>query len=778
MPIRKLLLQSLQVLASLWALILIFCLCIQGHHFLKNGLDYDLAHVYPDYWVDDARNAAKENLSEIANYRTIVMVGFPASQARHFDRYIADIKTQWQVPDNLKPVQWNALDINEYFAFYRLISNRLMNLVDQHTITKLSDEELLARSVESLTAVGQPTFIAKADDPLGFFARWAQKRMPKSTILPRGDTLKLYAEDMVWGIFIFQAQADRSQLNPYKLTRSIESLREIVRQMDPQAQVLVHGRPFESAVAAQEQISELIAILCFHLLLIGALVWLWSRSSKMAWLTVLCVTSSYVFSLAVIIVMFQKLTLWTLVAGSAITGLNVGFVAFYLFAQRLYPHESPLDILDRILSRLLWILGIAFLSCSLLYLIPVPTIKQLSVFFCSSAISGAVTLILFFPLLTDQPLEHTDFSRRMEMYCRYFPRFSFTHWQTKPSDYTASLTVLLICTLIGFIQIRFDQSIEDFISIPDSVTTQEAHVDSLLTLPSNTKFFLITTPTVQETLMAEEALRLAFVQRGLTDDGMTTTCLSKWFPSIERQHHIEALRHVMFEKVRQPLSSILGYPLKEPDPVQLDITFEQWLNSPTASPIKYLWLNLPQGTGSIIQIAGIDDEGIVKLQELSYLIAGASYVDTIKDTNQLLDQYRYIYVGIFALFVVCSLTISLFHYGFRSWRVVVPPLVGIALAISLLAWFGLPFTVFGALSMVVSYGFGIGLSLIYFATENNETKFSLTTFTFLAMAISFGIIGLSATPAIKQFGLTGAVTLTLTGICLLLIRPKMVKPEH
>ena len=772
MRIRRFLLQSLRALAVAWSLLLVLCLSINVYHIVKEGIDYDLANIYPTTWVDDVRSAAQKNLSPIKNYRTIFMVGFSADKARDFDDYITKIKREWSPPQSLQAGQFSGLDINEYFAFYRLISNRLMNLIDQHTVMQLSDEALLARAVESLTAVGHSTFIAKTDDPLGFFAQWAQKRMPKSTLLQRGDTLKLYAENKVWGIFLYRANDNLDALNPFELNDSIIRLQNLATQLDPNAEILVHGQPYESSVMARIQVSELVAIVCFHILLIGFLLRLWSRSKRMAYLTVLCVLATYTFSLATMVVVFQKISLWTLVAGSAVTGLNVVFVALYLFTQRLYPKESPLRILDRLLSRIAWCLGIAITIGAILYLAPMPTIKQLGIFFAASAVSGAITLILFFPFLAGPPIGQTDFTKKMATYCRYFPRFSLARWQRKPSDYTAPLTALAFFVLIGMFQLNFHQSVRDFVNIPDDVVQEHDKVESLMMLPNTTKFFLITTPSTQETLMAEEALRLVFVQRGLTDDGMTTTCVSKWFPSIERQHRIEYIRHLMFNKVRKPLSELLETDIREPDPPQLDISFEEWLNSPTASTSRYLWLDVPNGSSSIIQIAGIDDESIQKLIDLSHAIAGASYVDTEADIDHLLDQYRFIFVGIFALFVVCSVTVSLFHYGFRSGKVVIPPLIGITLSVAVLSWFGMPFTAFSAIAINACYGCGIILALIYFAHDDDETRFSLTTFSFLAMAISLGIIGLSSTPGITQFGLTGAVALIATGITLLLIRPK------
>ena len=131
-------------------------------------------------------------------------------------------------------------------------------------------------------------------------------------------------------------------------------------------------------------------------------------------------------------------------------------------------------------------------------------------------------------------------------------------------------------------------------NVLNKLASEEKTVEKLLTLPNNDKFFIVTASSAQDVLMSEEALRLGFVKRGMNQTEMTTTCVSKWFPSYTRQHDIEQLRHEMFERIKAPLSELLGYPLHQPNPVQLNVQFEQWLNSPSARSVRHLWLDVPE----------------------------------------------------------------------------------------------------------------------------------------------------------------------------------------
>ena len=779
MQIRKIVLASWQLLAVTWALVLILALGFNAHFLLKHGIDYDQSHLYPVTQVDDARIAAQNNLAPIANYRLIFMVGFPQDSAASFDDNVLKLKAQWTVPNSLKKVNWEGLEISEYFSFYRLISNRLMNLVDQHSVAASSDNEFLARALESLTGVGQASLIPKADDPLGFFDRWAKKRLPVSTVVSSGDTLKLYAESRVWAIFVYEVPENLEGLSPGALNNSIESLKQISAEIVPNTTVLVHGKPYIGAAAAHTHLLELSGIAMFTIIFLGGLIRRWSPSTRFPTLVVFSVLSAYTAGTFAVLVLFGTISLWTIVSTSAIMGLVVMLVGYFLLVHRHYSLLSPVRVFDRIMRPLLWIVCVISAAFALLYLIPLPSVRQMSVFMSAGLIGCAISLILIFPSFNPGPIAESDFSKKMLLFSRFFPRFSLKHWQEKPTDYTAIIITLLIIFSAGFAQIHFSQKIQDLTYISPELVAEEKAVDKLLTLPNIDRFFIVTASNPENVLMGEEALRLGFVQRGLNQTNMTTTCISKWFPSYTRQADIEKLRNEMFERVRAPLSNILGYDLPRPNPIQLDVRFEDWLQSPSARSVRHLWLDVPQGYSSIVQVAGMTEAQMKILYSLADHLAGVTFVDINGDANTFLAQYRYFFIGIFVLAVVCSVTVSLFHYGLRTWRIVVPSLLGVTSAVSLSAWFGMPFSVFSAMAMVIIYGIGIAIALLYYTNEENEDlSFSLTTFAFLSCSLAFCFVGLSSTPAIQTFGLTVALGIISTGVIILLVRPKTPKQLH
>ena len=374
MLIRKILSTSWQALAALWALIILFNVCLQVHYLLKNGFDYDHSHLYPIVNVDDTRVAALDNLSTIANYRVVYMAGIPAESAEHFDAFVKETNEQWQAPSGLKKVRWEGAEINEYYSFYRLISDRLMNLIDQHTISQLSDEELLARALESLTAVGQSTFIAKTDDPLGFFARWAQKRLPQSTLLSSGDTFKIYGDNYVWAIFIYEAAPNLEGLSPSEMLRATDELRKTAQRIHPLARVLVDGRPYLSAVLYRDQLQEIVATALLSLLIMYALLRRWSTSPRLFMLVCMSIGSGLVMGMTALHVIYNKLSLWAMLLSAPMAGVSCILAVFYLLTQREFPKLSFSAFIERISAPILWLTFIVAVSYGLLYIVPLPGI--------------------------------------------------------------------------------------------------------------------------------------------------------------------------------------------------------------------------------------------------------------------------------------------------------------------------------------------------------------------------------------------------------------------
>lgn len=753
---------SWKVLAGFWLLLVLLATLFQVRFLSVNGIHHDLNATHPKVVYEDVVAQATDRLSYLHDYRTIFMVGFPVSHAQDFESYVARINAKWSPPEPLQSIQWEALDINDSLSYYRSISKSLMSMRDQLDAVNTTNEELLAKGVASLTTVGNNGYIAKVDDPLGFFARWVQKRIPKSTILTTGETLKLYADNYVWAMSFSQAPNDLKGVNPLAFIRSVEDLREIVQEINPEAQVLVRGQPYTSAVIATQNIHDLLAVLIILLIFFGFLAQRWTKSNVLPVLMLLCTVVGLIGAGCASIIFFKEFTLWTLTLGVSFVGLCFMNVAYVSFIHHRHPNVSAQKCLELALPVLCWITLIECISFGVLWFVPIPVWQEFSVFMIAAVISCHITLIVCYPLSQIASDQQSFRNERIDHIGRYWPRLSLKRWQKTPFDILGYTMITLFVISTGFYLLEADQARTQSTEIPLSLQLDNARVEQMLMLPSSQRFFMVSSGSVQETLMNEEALRMGFVQRRFSN--MTTTCVSKWLPSNERADHVKKIREELFYRIQKPLNDILGYDIKPNMNTQPPINFDQWYQSNSSGPVRHLWLGEHHGRySSIVQVAGISEPMIPQLKALGDALSGVIFIDTIETQNLALNDSRFFITGIYLLLVVTSITLSLFHYGLDSWRIVFPPLGGSLGMIAILSWFKIPFSLTSAIALVVVYGVGMSISLAYQTNRDYGAKNTiLLFFSAVATLASFGIIGLVDAPFTKCFGLNCTVGILLT----------------
>ncbi len=768
---------SWKVLAGFWLLLVLFAVLFQVRFLSVNGIHHDLAATRPNVVYEDVVAQATDRLSYLHDYRTIFMVGFPISHAQDFESYVARINAKWSPPAELENVQWEALDINDTLSYYRGISKSLMSMRDQLDAVNTSDEELLAKGVASLTTIGNNGYIAKVDDPLGFFARWVQKRIPKSTILTTGETLKLYADDYVWAMSFYQAPKDLKSINPLAFIRSVDQLREIVREINPDAQILVRGQPYTSAVTATQNLQDLLAVLIILMIFFGLLAQRWTKSNVLPMLMLLCTAVGLVGAGLACIVFFKQFTLWTLTLGVSFVGICFMNVAYVSFIHHRHPNVSAQKCLELALPVLCWITLIECISFGVLWFVPIPVWQEFSVFMIAAVLSCHITLIVCYPLSQIESDQQSFRNERIDHIGRYWPRLSLKRWQKTPFDILGYTLITLFVISTGFYLLEADQNQSQAFEIPLSVQLDNARVEQMLMLPSSQRFFLVSSGSAQETLMNEEALRMGFVQRRFND--MTTTCVSKWLPSNERADHVKKLREELFHRIQEPLNTMLDYTIHPNMNTQPPINFDQWYESAFSSPVRHLWLGDHHGRySSIVQVAGISEPMIPQLKALAEALSGVTFIDTIETQKVTLNDSRFFITGIYLLLVVTSITLSLFHYGLDSWRIVFPPLVGSLGMIAILSWFKIPFSLTSAIALVVVYGVGMSISLAYQTNRDYGSKNTiLLFFSAVATLASFGIVGLVDAPFTKYFSLNCTVGILLT-CCITFLFRQATQPNN
>lgn len=753
-----------------WIFVLFVLFCSEIHFIVKRDVDTNLMSMAPQIALDDARTQAKTILNENLNRRIIFLVGFPQERRSEFDSLFEQVRSQWRVPSNLQQLLWEALEINSHMDFYRSIAPRLMNNEDERLIALSNDEQLLGRAIATLDSVGHTSLISKSEDPFGFFGDWLTKRLPKNTFLPTGHAPKLFANQKVWGVLLYQDHNPSNIESARDLLRGVQHLTELAQSLDPNAEVLVHGVTYRNALFVESSLREFVAIIIFTMLGIGIIAWPTFRRSSTLFGLLFCAISSYITACCVTTIFFGQLHLWTILVGTLLFGLSSACAGSY-YCVRQNPRYNTTQIIQIYLS---WRLGIACLACIgaflLLFWFPGATFHQLSVFIVSGLLAAFLTTVLVIPYVHKPQSNESAFVRRLASIYSRLPLLTADRWIPNLANSVTLGLVIVFVILGGLWKLNVEHDVRTLTNFNLPQREVEAEVEKLLALPSSDHYFLVNGATRELTLMNEEALQNALNRRSIPE--IDLHCITKWFPSETRQARVERIKQEAFQKIEKPLSEYLGFPIPQPRYQCTDlVSFDDWYEAPASRPVRHLWMEFPNGYGSIVQIAGITDKNIQEVSHLSHTMAGLSFVNINADFNYILAEYRTLFIGLSFLIVVIYSTLALFYYGLSTWRVAIPPILGIALAVSLSCWMGLPFKLTTTLSIILSYGMCFNFSLyVALANKHVSTPFTVTTFATASVIVSGILLMVCSSPAIQTIGLTVALSLFFTWLLTPLMR--------
>lgn len=499
------------------------------------------------------------------------------------------------------------------------------------------------------------------------------------------------------------------------------------------------------------------------------------RSLRPLGIGLLSISGGYVLAFAVTLWIVGHVHLTTLVFGATLLGVAVDYTLHY-FSHALFdgPEWTPERGMQRVLPGMTMALVTSAAAFLTLALGPFPGMKQLSIF-AGAGLSGAyVTLVLSAPLLRKQ----IGPPGRGLLWC--FGRGHFAAWGRVPTLHRAAM-ICCVCTVVGvgLFSIEFDDDISVLQDRPVNLIEQEERIAELLgTLPSNT-FLVVRGATPEAVLQNEEAVRQQL--DGLITEGALEgyRAVSQYVPSRSRQARSVAAYEALLEHHLDEHFEQLGVPddtrmiAEEGLAAERNaiLTIDRWLADPVSAELGMLWLGGDAGeSASIVLLEGLRDPAAMR-RSLEGDPA-VMVIDKARDLSNLLGAYRVRTTWLLGGAIVVVLCVLSLRYGARRAVVLVlPPVLGALLALGAIGISG-PLNLFHLLALVLVFGIGIDATLFLAeaARERLEPTAFAITLSALTTFLSFGLLSLSATHAVRSFGLTVLIGIT----CAYLLAPLVV----
>lgn len=472
-------------------------------------------------------------------------------------------------------------------------------------------------------------------------------------------------------------------------------------------------------------------------------------------------------ALAVSLTVFERLHVITLTMGAALIGVCIDY-AFHYFADRMVHREgwSGAAALRRILPGI----GLGALTSVMGYtgffLSPFPGLTQIALFSSTGLIAAFATVVCWYPFL----LRSVRTDGRDPLPSRLAAVLPAA-WARVPRGHLAAGTVVLaLAAAAGLFTVRFDDDIRALGYTDREIERSDAAVRERVSGYDGSRFVLVRGGTEEELLRRVEAVsgRLAAARSRGALSGYLAPSVA--LQSRSRQAADRALLAASLGSELDTLTralSNLGFtaPAIEEltdslrSPPTRFLTPEAWLASAASRPWRHLWLGRTGGERvAMVLLEDIREPGAVR--EACASVPGAEYIDRVGELSALLGRYRAQASALVGGAYAVILLLLVVRYGGRGGvLVMIPPVLSAALTVGGLALSGVSLTLMHVLALLLVLGIGIDYT-IFFAESGGRSKATMLAVALSACTtfLSFGLLFVSRTPAVRSIGLVVAPT--------------------
>jgi len=454
---------------------------------------------------------------------------------------------------------------------------------------------------------------------------------------------------------------------------------------------------------------------------------------------------------------FGEVNLLTMVFGASLVGCAEDYGLYYFANRQGAPDTPPLRMMSTLLPGLALALLTSVLGYVALGLPPFPGLRQMALFSVVGIAGTFLTTVCWFPWIDRGAPGTTRFSNWIVVAFARWPRFGAGR-----ATWIVHAAFALACAL-AIAGLRVNDDLRQLQGSPPALVDAQREVGRLLGLPSPAQFFVVRGTSEDDVLRREEALKTRLDARVAGGELAGYRALSDWVPSQARQASDAALTRRVEDGVIAGVDQVLGETQRRAPFDTAPLTLQRWLASPAAASARALWIGaVPRGAdgtafASVVMLRGVRDiAALPAIAGSADGLPGVRWVDQVQSVSALLGRYRHTMGLLLVAGHVAVLLALLWRYGRRAWRAWLPTAVATLGTLALLAVFGQPLQLFNVLALALLLGIGIdyGIFLLERETADAGSAWLAVVLGAASTWLSFGLLALSSTPALRSFGLT------------------------
>ncbi|WP_460160265.1 MMPL family transporter [Pseudomonas sp. S2_B10] len=725
-------------------------------------LSANLMELVPGTSPDALELRAEQRMQEPLNREMLVLVG-------HADRQQAltmaqQLGEQWQASGLFETVQWN-LQADLPALRKQLLQGRLAMLSadDRQLLSKHPDAFIQQRVQALFDPFSGFTLVPSQDDWLGLTGR-IQNSQPKhgAVQLDIGSgALVADADGKSWVMLRARTTGNAFDMNlPLQVADLLQHSREQAAKGD--VQLLAASGLLYAANGQQQATREMtwvgggatVGILL--LLLLAFRRW----GVLLAFVPVLV---GMLFGAVACVALFGHMHVMTLVLGSSLIGVAVDYPLHYLSKSwSLKPWRSwpalRLTLPGLTLSLITSVIGYLALAWT-----PFPALTQIAVFSAAGLLGAYLSAVCLLPaLLKNVQLRPAQWPLRLA------ERLIHLREALLGCMRTPALLALLIAFCIGgLMQLQSKNDIRQWVGAPQHLTDEAQTIARITGYQPTSQFFLIRAANQEQLLERQAALSERLQQLVNLDKLQGYLALDQLVSAPSQQQQVrESLNKL--PSFWQPLLD-LGVPAAalQNELQQLQTLpaedIDAALAGPLGEPYRTLWLGPTEdGVAAMTSLQGLNNPSLLRVQALD--LPGVVLVDRLGDLNKVFAATQISAAELKLASCVLIVLVLMLPFGLTgALRIVALPLLAALCSLASLGWLGQPLTLFSLFGLLLVTAISVDYAILMREQVGGAAVSLLgTLLAAVTTWLSFGLLAVSSTPAVSNFGLSVSLGLAFS----------------
>jgi predicted exporter len=750
----------------LFLILLLAVLALAGWQWRDGApLSANLMELVPGTAPDALELRAEQRMQEPLNREMLVLVG-------HKDREQAiamaqKLGEQWQASGLFEKVQW-TLQADLPALRTQLLQGRLAMLseTDRQQLIEHPDAFIQQRVQALFDPFTGFSLVPSQDDWLGLTGRIQNSQPQHGDVqLDIGSgALIADADGKSWVMLRAKTTGNAFDMSlPLQVASLLENSREQAAQSD--VQLLAASGLLYAASGQQQATREITWVGGGATLGILALLLLAFRRWRVL-LAFIPVLVGMLFGAVACVALFGHMHVMTLVLGSSLIGVAVDYPLHYLSKSwSLKPwHSWPalrLTLPGLTLSLITSCIGYLALAWT-----PFPALTQIAVFSAAGLLGAYLSAVCLLPaLLKGADIRPAQWPLRL---CECL--LSLRDALLKQASTPVLLALLIAFCVGGLLKLDSKNDIRQWIGAPQQLTDEAKTIARITGFQPTSQFFLVRGANQQELLERQTALSERLDQLVNLEKLQGYLSLNQLVSQPSEQLQVrEALNKlpqfwqplldvgVPAEALHAELTKLQALPTEDIDAALL---------GPLAEPYRPLWLGATDdgGVAAMVSLQGLNDPTLLRVQALD--LPGVKLVDRLGELNSVFAATQISAAELKLASCALIVLVLMLPFGLGgALRIVALPLLAALCSLASLGWLGQPLTLFSLFGLLLVTAISVDYAILMREQVGGAAVSLLgTLLAALTTWLSFGLLAVSSTPAVSNFGLSVSLGLAFSFI--------------